>query len=165
GREREPNEDAPAAQQDVHQEFGIVDRLGEARIDRERRGHVRESDEEDDAVGREQVPYQQESQQRGDTDRGRTQPAPIQPVPAQGQRSGGALQRRWWGRRCVRFCNDARRHAVRGLSEDGGAAHVLPPPTAAFTASSKPSTLPPKSSIAICAAVTEPWPVGVEAGP
>src|SRR6478752_4638499 len=28
-----------------------------------------------------------------------------------------------------------------------------------------PSTLPPKSSIAICAAVTEPWPVGVEAGP
>ena len=27
-----------------------------------------------------------------------------------------------------------------------------------------PSTLPPKSSIAICAAVTEPWPVGVEAG-
>src|SRR5258705_7371397 len=28
-----------------------------------------------------------------------------------------------------------------------------------------PSTLPPKSSIAICAAVTEPWPVGVDAGP
>ena len=28
-----------------------------------------------------------------------------------------------------------------------------------------PSTLPPKSSIAICVAVTEPWPVGVEAGP
>src|ERR1700754_13665 len=28
-----------------------------------------------------------------------------------------------------------------------------------------PSTLPPKSSTAICAAVTEPWPVGVEAGP
>src|SRR3954454_3622450 len=28
-----------------------------------------------------------------------------------------------------------------------------------------PNTLPPKSSIAICAAVTEPWPVGVEAGP
>src|ERR1700752_4849846 len=28
-----------------------------------------------------------------------------------------------------------------------------------------PSTGPPKSSIAICAAVTEPWPVGVEAGP
>src|SRR5882757_321189 len=28
-----------------------------------------------------------------------------------------------------------------------------------------PSTLPPKSSIAICAAVTEPWPVGVAAGP
>src|SRR5437868_7039894 len=28
-----------------------------------------------------------------------------------------------------------------------------------------PSTLPPKSSIAICTAVTEPWPVGVEAGP
>src|SRR3569832_1267956 len=28
-----------------------------------------------------------------------------------------------------------------------------------------PRTLPPKSSIAICAAVTEPWPVGVEAGP
>src|SRR3954452_12969322 len=28
-----------------------------------------------------------------------------------------------------------------------------------------PKTLPPKSSIAICAAVTEPWPVGVEAGP
>src|SRR5260221_1151765 len=27
------------------------------------------------------------------------------------------------------------------------------------------STLPPKSSIAICAAVTEPWPVGVDAGP
>src|SRR3954452_6778445 len=26
-------------------------------------------------------------------------------------------------------------------------------------------TLPPKSSTAICAAVTEPWPVGVEAGP
>jgi hypothetical protein len=25
--------------------------------------------------------------------------------------------------------------------------------------------LPPKSSIAICAAVTDPWPVGVEAGP
>src|SRR5450631_3816608 len=28
-----------------------------------------------------------------------------------------------------------------------------------------PSTLPPKSSTAICAAVTEPWPVGVDAGP
>src|SRR3954465_7885209 len=28
-----------------------------------------------------------------------------------------------------------------------------------------PSTLPPKSSTAICAAVTEPCPVGVEAGP
>src|ERR1700748_1931478 len=28
-----------------------------------------------------------------------------------------------------------------------------------------PATLPPKSSTAICAAVTEPWPVGVEAGP
>ena len=28
-----------------------------------------------------------------------------------------------------------------------------------------PSTLPPKSSIAICADVTEPWPVGVAAGP
>ncbi|MEY9669904.1 hypothetical protein ABIE80_008612 [Bradyrhizobium diazoefficiens] len=28
-----------------------------------------------------------------------------------------------------------------------------------------PSTVPPKSSIAICAAVTEPWPVGAEAGP
>src|SRR5262245_26434144 len=28
-----------------------------------------------------------------------------------------------------------------------------------------PSTLPPKSSIAICADVTEPWPVGVDAGP
>ena len=28
-----------------------------------------------------------------------------------------------------------------------------------------PRTLPPKSSTAICAAVTEPWPVGVEAGP
>jgi len=28
-----------------------------------------------------------------------------------------------------------------------------------------PNTLPPKSSIAICAAVTEPCPVGVEAGP
>src|SRR6187402_1522303 len=28
-----------------------------------------------------------------------------------------------------------------------------------------PSTLPPKSSSAICAAVTEPWPVGVDAGP
>src|SRR5258707_13867025 len=28
-----------------------------------------------------------------------------------------------------------------------------------------PSTLPPKSSIAICPAGTEPWPVGVEAGP
>src|SRR5258708_8850515 len=28
-----------------------------------------------------------------------------------------------------------------------------------------PSTVPPKSSIAICAAVTEPWPVGVDAGP
>src|SRR5450756_998471 len=28
-----------------------------------------------------------------------------------------------------------------------------------------PSTLPPKSSTAICAAVTDPWPVGVEAGP
>src|SRR5215218_3639115 len=28
-----------------------------------------------------------------------------------------------------------------------------------------PSTLPPKSSTAIWAAVTEPWPVGVEAGP
>src|SRR5215813_10364824 len=27
------------------------------------------------------------------------------------------------------------------------------------------STLPPKSSTAICAAVTEPWPVGVDAGP
>src|SRR3954452_24315836 len=26
-------------------------------------------------------------------------------------------------------------------------------------------TLPPKSSTAICEAVTEPWPVGVEAGP
>src|SRR3954471_4012640 len=28
-----------------------------------------------------------------------------------------------------------------------------------------PSTLPPKSSTAICAAVTDPWPVGVDAGP
>jgi hypothetical protein len=28
-----------------------------------------------------------------------------------------------------------------------------------------PKTVPPKSSTAICAAVTEPWPVGVEAGP
>src|ERR1700722_15378197 len=28
-----------------------------------------------------------------------------------------------------------------------------------------PSTVPPKSSTAICAAVTEPWPVGVDAGP
>src|SRR5882724_2403428 len=28
-----------------------------------------------------------------------------------------------------------------------------------------PRTLPPKSSTAICAAVTEPWPVGVDAGP
>src|SRR5256885_1072956 len=28
-----------------------------------------------------------------------------------------------------------------------------------------PKTLPPKSSTAICAAVTEPWPVGVDAGP
>src|SRR4051794_5595400 len=28
-----------------------------------------------------------------------------------------------------------------------------------------PSTLPPKSSTAICAAVTDPGPVGVEAGP
>src|SRR3954465_2936723 len=28
-----------------------------------------------------------------------------------------------------------------------------------------PKTLPPKSSIAICAAVTEPWPDGVDAGP
>src|SRR3954465_14257690 len=28
-----------------------------------------------------------------------------------------------------------------------------------------PKTLPPKSSIAICAAVTEPCPVGVDAGP
>src|SRR6201999_834728 len=28
-----------------------------------------------------------------------------------------------------------------------------------------PSTLPPKSSTAICAAVTEPGPVGAEAGP
>src|SRR5438128_794548 len=28
-----------------------------------------------------------------------------------------------------------------------------------------PSTLPPKSSIAICAAVAEPWPVGGDAGP
>ena len=33
-------EDAPAAQEDVQQEFRIVDRLGEARIDRERRRHV-----------------------------------------------------------------------------------------------------------------------------
>src|SRR3954451_17434241 len=28
-----------------------------------------------------------------------------------------------------------------------------------------PKTLPPKSSTAICAAVTDPWPVGVDAGP
>src|SRR5215813_5432258 len=28
-----------------------------------------------------------------------------------------------------------------------------------------PKTLPPKSSTAICAAVTEPWPVGVDPGP
>src|SRR2546429_7456565 len=28
-----------------------------------------------------------------------------------------------------------------------------------------PSTVLPKSSTAICAAVTEPWPVGVDAGP
>src|ERR1700722_1954177 len=28
-----------------------------------------------------------------------------------------------------------------------------------------PSTLPPKSSTAICAAVTDPWPVDVDAGP
>src|SRR5882724_6918143 len=28
-----------------------------------------------------------------------------------------------------------------------------------------PCTVPPKSSTAICAAVTEPWPVGVDAGP
>src|SRR5258705_1232788 len=28
-----------------------------------------------------------------------------------------------------------------------------------------PNTLPPKSSTAICAAVTEPWPVGLEPGP
>src|SRR5271154_4243004 len=28
-----------------------------------------------------------------------------------------------------------------------------------------PSTVPPKSSIAIFVAVTEPWPVGVDAGP
>src|ERR1044072_9496642 len=34
-----------------------------------------------------------------------------------------------------------------------------------MTVTGLPSTLPPKSSTAICAAVTEPWPVGVDAGP
>src|SRR5450631_4393226 len=34
-----------------------------------------------------------------------------------------------------------------------------------ITVTGLPNTLPPKSSTAICAAVTEPWPVGVEAGP
>src|ERR1700690_1426357 len=34
-----------------------------------------------------------------------------------------------------------------------------------ITLTGLPSPLPPKSSTAICAAVTEPWPVGVDAGP
>src|SRR5436189_2707970 len=49
---------------------------------------------------------------------------------------------------------------------------AMPPPMSGLswwspttTVIGLPNTLPPKSSTAICAAVTEPWPVGVEAGP
>src|ERR1700734_3518096 len=34
-----------------------------------------------------------------------------------------------------------------------------------MTVTGLPSTLPPKSSTAICAAITDPWPVDVAAGP
>lgn len=95
GRQREADEDATAAQDDMHQELGIVDRLGEARIDRERRGHVGEAHEEHDAVGREQMPDQQEGEQRDDSDRGRAQAVTVEAVPAQRERAEGWRCRGW----------------------------------------------------------------------
>ena len=72
--------------------------------------------------------------------------ARLQPVPAQRERAeggpavaGGADGGH--GRRPRRLQERAGMLSSECLSE-GGTAHVLPPLTAAFTASSKPSTLP-----------------------
>src|SRR6185437_6278059 len=94
------------------------------------------------AVGREQVPDHQEGREREHGNGSGAQSILIEAIPAQRESAERRrLPRRREGRR--RFgdrCGCG--HGVLLMTQDGRAAHVLPPPVADFTASSKPITLP-----------------------
>ena len=132
---------------DMHQELGSWIALREAFVDVERRRYVGEAHVELDAIFRQQMPGQiRNSDQREGADQRRAQPSLV---------AAGS-------QRAAR-CADARRRLRAGVGDwqpdsaaergcctvRSDAAHVQrlllmsqPPPTAAFSASSKPRTLP-----------------------
>lgn len=142
-----PNMILAATQHDVHQEFGIVDRPREAGVDRKRRGYVGEPHEEYDAIFRQQVPDDQKCDHGDRADQGRSQALLVEAEPACGQNAAreGTAERQDGG--CRLFGSGRRFGRDRGsfafaLPCKRSTAHVLPPLTADFTASSNPSTLP-----------------------